>query len=68
MLSLNKKRKYIKNKIGGSLCFRHISLKKDREKKNMALEKEWLLLTAERFSKEEEQREELSSLINSCLF
>ena len=40
MLSLNKKEKIYKNKIGGSLCFRHISLKKDREKKNTASEKE----------------------------
>ena len=36
----------------------------DREVRNMASEREWQLLTAERFLREDAPREELSSPIN----
>ncbi len=45
-------------------CLEHTNPKSVIEKWSMASEKEWRLLTAEKFLKEEELREELVSHIN----
>ena len=45
-------------------CLEHINLKSVTEKWNTVSEKEWRPLTAEKFSKEEELKEELVSHIN----
>ena len=45
-------------------CLEHISLRKDTEKRNTALEREWLPLTVERFSREDALKAEQDSLIN----
>ena len=47
-------------------CLEHISLRKDTERKNMASEREWLLQTVERFSREDALRAEQDLPIN-CL-
>ena len=42
-------------------CSEHISLRNARERWSMALEREWLLQTVEKFSREDAQRAELVS-------
>lgn len=45
-------------------CSEPISLKRDRDRKNTASEKEWLLLTAETSSREDAPKEERDFLTN----
>ena len=50
---------------GGAIpCLEHTSLRKDTERKNMASEREWLPLTAEKFSREDALRAEQDLPIN----
>jgi len=46
-------------------CLEHISPRKDTEKRSTASEREWLPLTAERFSREDVPKAEQDSPINS---
>ncbi len=58
-----------RNIYGGvNRCLEHISPKRDTEKLNTASEREWLPLTAERYSREDVPRVEQDSPINSCFY